>query len=46
MTDYQDLLDESFVDKLNFEPIYQDLPVPEMEGFENILRFSSQVVLI
>ncbi|WP_026837073.1 Eco57I restriction-modification methylase domain-containing protein [Gillisia sp. JM1] len=42
MSKYQDLLDESFIEQLNYEYIGDDLPTPEIEGKHNILNYSKE----
>lgn len=42
MSNFQELLDESFIDQLNYEYVGNDLPTPEMEGSDNILNYSKE----
>jgi len=42
MSNYQELLDESFIDQLNYEYVGSELPTPEMEGSDNILNYSRE----
>lgn len=39
MSNYQETLDELFVDKLGYDQVYQDLPIPEIDGSENIISY-------
>ena len=42
MSHFQELLDESFIDQLNYEYVGSDLPTPEMQGSDNILNYSKE----
>lgn len=42
MSNFQELLDESFIEQLNYEYVGNDLPTPEIEGSENILNYSKE----
>lgn len=42
MSNYQDLLDESFIEELNYEYVGNNLPIPEIEGKENIQYYSKE----
>jgi hypothetical protein len=42
MSNFQELLDESFVDQLGYEIASNPLPTPEMEGSDNILNYSKE----
>ncbi len=42
MSNYQDLLDESFIEELNYEYVGNNLPIPEIEGNDNIQYYSKE----
>lgn len=44
MSNFQDTLDELFVEKLNFQYEGTPLPTPEIEGVENIENYSREYI--
>ncbi len=44
MPNYRDYLDELFVDKLGYEPAFQRLTKPSIDGAENLIELSRDYI--
>ena len=44
MPNYKDYLDELFVDKLGYEPAFQRLTKPSIDGAENLIELSRDYI--